>query len=64
MVLNIAISSALHLALTQLDNKDIYVQMRFIDLSSAFNTIIPQHLIRKMSLLGLNTFHCNWILYF
>ncbi|KAK3566128.1 hypothetical protein QTP86_026016 [Hemibagrus guttatus] len=32
--------------------------------SSAFNTIIPQHLIEKLSLLGLNTSLCNWILDF
>ncbi|KAF7711486.1 hypothetical protein C0J45_0469 [Silurus meridionalis] len=32
--------------------------------SSAFNTIIPQHLIDKLSLLGLNTSLCNWILDF
>ncbi|KAK3520074.1 hypothetical protein QTP70_012466 [Hemibagrus guttatus] len=36
----------------------------FIDFSSAFNTIIPQHLIEKLSLLGLNTSLCNWILDF
>ncbi|KAI5618995.1 gastrula zinc finger protein XlCGF28.1-like [Silurus asotus] len=33
-------------------------------LSSAFNTIIPQHLIKKLNLLGLNTSLCNWILDF
>ena len=38
--------------------------MLFIDLSSAFNTIIPQHLTRKLSLLGMNTSLCNWILDF
>ncbi|KAI5607947.1 hypothetical protein C0J50_9724, partial [Silurus asotus] len=38
--------------------------MLFIDFSSAFNTIIPQHLIEKLSLLGLNTPLCNWILDF
>ncbi|KAK3557496.1 hypothetical protein QTP70_028311, partial [Hemibagrus guttatus] len=32
--------------------------------TSAFNTIIPQHLIEKLSLLGLNTSFCNWILDF
>ncbi|XP_076827475.1 uncharacterized protein LOC143474082 [Brachyhypopomus gauderio] len=32
--------------------------------SSAFNTIIPQHLIRKLKPLGLNTSICNWILDF
>ncbi|KAF7711397.1 hypothetical protein HF521_000408 [Silurus meridionalis] len=56
-----AISTTLHLALTHLDNKDSYVRMLFIDFSSAFNTIIPQHLIDK---LGLNTSLCNWMLDF
>ncbi|KAK3537182.1 hypothetical protein QTP70_002640 [Hemibagrus guttatus] len=32
--------------------------------SSAFNTIIPQHLTEKLSLLGINTSLCNWILDF
>ncbi|KAK2905569.1 hypothetical protein Q8A73_009512 [Channa argus] len=59
-----AISTTLHLALTHLDNKDSYVRMLFIDFSSAFNTIIPQHLIKKLSILGLNTYLCNWILDF
>ncbi|KAK3510372.1 hypothetical protein QTP70_005671 [Hemibagrus guttatus] len=38
--------------------------MLFIDFSSAFNTIISQHLNEKLSLLGLNTSLCNWILDF
>ncbi|KAI4885846.1 hypothetical protein NFI96_009788, partial [Prochilodus magdalenae] len=50
-----AISTTLHLALTHLDNRDTYVRILFIDFSSAFNTIIPQHLIGKLNLLGLNT---------
>ncbi len=57
-----AISSTLHLALTHLENKDSYVRMLFIDFSSAFNTIIPQQLINKLNLLGLNNSLCNWIL--
>ncbi|KAI5611683.1 gastrula zinc finger protein XlCGF28.1-like [Silurus asotus] len=57
-------STTLHLALTHLDNKDLYVRMLFNDFSSAFNTIIPQHLIEKLNLLGLNTSLCNWILDF
>ncbi|KAI5108323.1 gastrula zinc finger protein XlCGF28.1-like [Silurus meridionalis] len=57
-----AISTTLNLALTHLDNKDSYVRMLFIDFSSAFNTIINQHLIEKLNLLGLNTSFCNWIL--
>ncbi|KAI4880646.1 hypothetical protein NFI96_001018 [Prochilodus magdalenae] len=59
-----AISTTLHLALTHLDNRDTYVRMLFIDSSSAFNTIIPQHLIGKLNLLGLNTSLSNWILDF
>ncbi|KAK2891549.1 hypothetical protein Q8A73_017214 [Channa argus] len=43
---------------------DSYVRMLFIDFSSAFNTIIPQHFIEKLSILGLNTSLCNWILDF
>ncbi len=59
-----AISTTLHLALTHLENKDSYVRMLFIDFSSAFNTIIPQQLINKLNLLGLNNSLCNWILDF
>ncbi len=59
-----AISSTLHLALTHLENKDSYVRMLFIDFSSAFNSIIPQQLINKLNLLGLNNSLCNWILDF
>ncbi len=59
-----AISSTLHLALTHLENKDSYVRMLFIDFSSAFNTIIPQQLINKLNLLGLNNSLFNWILDF
>ncbi|KAI4879014.1 hypothetical protein NFI96_008915 [Prochilodus magdalenae] len=55
-----AISTTLHLALSHLDNRDTYVRMLFIDFSAAFNTIIPQHLIRKLNLLGLNTSLSNW----
>ncbi len=59
-----AISTTLHLALTHLENKESYVRMLFIDFSSAFNTIIPQQLINKLNLLGLNNSLCNWILDF
>ncbi len=58
------LSSTLHLALTHQENKDSYVRMLFIDFSSAFNTIIPQQLINKLNLLGLNNSLCNWILDF
>ncbi|KAK1784847.1 hypothetical protein P4O66_018282, partial [Electrophorus voltai] len=39
-----AISAALHRSLAHLENKNNYVRMLFIDFSSAFNTVIPQHL--------------------
>ncbi|KAI4883582.1 hypothetical protein NFI96_033202, partial [Prochilodus magdalenae] len=57
-----AITTTLHLALIHLDNKDTYVRMLFIDFSSAFNTIVPQHLMRKLNMLGLNTSLRNWVL--
>ncbi|KAI4902382.1 hypothetical protein NFI96_005631 [Prochilodus magdalenae] len=42
-----AISSALHLSLTYLENKNSYVWMLFTDFSSAFKTVIPQHLVDR-----------------
>ena len=36
--------------------------MPFIDLSSAFNTIVPSKLLTKVRTMGLNTSLCNWIL--
>ncbi len=51
-----AISSTLHLALTHQENKDSYVRMLFIDFSSAFNTIIPQQLIKKIKPAGPQQF--------
>ncbi|KAK2905571.1 hypothetical protein Q8A73_009516 [Channa argus] len=59
-----AVATAVHSALTHLDKKDSYVRMLFIDLISAFNTIIPQQLIHKLVQLGLNTSLCNWLLDF
>ncbi len=59
-----AISSTLHLTPSHLENKDSYVRMLFIDFSSAFNTLIPQQLINKLHLLGINNSLCNWILDF
>ncbi|KAK3542272.1 hypothetical protein QTP86_021989 [Hemibagrus guttatus] len=54
-----AISTTLHKSLTHLENKNTYVGILFIDFSSAFNTIIPQHLTEKLSLLGINISLCN-----
>ena len=59
-----AISIALHTSLSHPDKRNTYVRVRFIDYSSAFNTIVPSKLITKLSTLGLNTSLCNWILNF
>lgn len=59
-----AISTALHSALSHLDNRDTYVRMLFIDYSSAFNTIVPSKLITKLGNLGIDPSLCNWILDF
>ncbi|KAF0039088.1 hypothetical protein F2P81_009572 [Scophthalmus maximus] len=59
-----AISTALHSALSHLDNNNTYAGLLFIDFSSAFNTIIPSKLITKLCDLGINTSLCNWILDF
>lgn len=57
-------SLALHLSLTHLEHWNTHVRMLFIDFGSAFNTIIPQQLIGKLKMLGLNTSTCDWFLDF
>ncbi|CDQ90915.1 unnamed protein product [Oncorhynchus mykiss] len=59
-----AISIALHTALSNLDKRNSYVRMLFIDDSSTFNTIVHSKLITKLRTLGLNTSLGNWILDF
>ncbi len=59
-----AVSSVIHSALTHLKSKDSYVRLHFLDSSSAFNTIIPQTLVKKVLLLGLTLPLCNWVLDF
>ncbi|KAK1798064.1 hypothetical protein P4O66_000566 [Electrophorus voltai] len=44
--------------------KRTHVKMLLVDFSLAVNTFIPQCLIEKLGLLGLNTSLCNWILDF
>lgn len=39
------ISSALHLSLAHLEDKNTHVRMLLANLSSAFNTVIPQQLV-------------------
>ncbi|KAF0025100.1 hypothetical protein F2P81_021981 [Scophthalmus maximus] len=38
--------------------------MLFIDFSSAFNTVFPQHLVNKPGEIGISTPLCNWLLDF
>ncbi len=57
-----AIAFTLHIALSHLDKRNIYVRMLFVDYSSAFNTIVPSKLVVKIQALGLNNSLCSWIL--
>ena len=59
-----AIASVLHRSLAHLEGKNTSVHMLFLNFSSAFNTIIPQQLVNKLSPLGLSTPLCNWLLDF
>lgn len=61
---NRSISTALHLSLQHLEEKTTHVRMLFMDFSSAFNTIIPQHMVTKLAPLGFDTSLCNWLLDF
>ncbi len=57
-----AISQVLHSSLTYIDSKNgNYVRLRFIDYSSAFNTIVPTKLAVKLSDLGITFSLCDWI---
>uniref|UniRef100_A0A8C7X192 Reverse transcriptase domain-containing protein n=1 Tax=Oryzias sinensis TaxID=183150 RepID=A0A8C7X192_9TELE len=56
-----AIALALHAALSHLEEQQSYVRMLFVDYSSAFNTIIPDILIRKLDTIGLPPLTCAWI---
>ncbi|MCI4378698.1 hypothetical protein PGIGA_G00218730 [Pangasianodon gigas] len=59
-----AVNDAIQTALTHLEGKDTYVRMLFIDYSSAFNTVIPHRLSKKLLALGLTPSLCNWVLNF
>ncbi len=59
-----AISSVVHTALTHLECRNSNVRLLFLDFSSAFNTIIPQTLVQKLSSLGLRPTMGNWVLDF
>lgn len=50
-----AVSMALHMALSHLENPNTFVRMLFVDFRSAFNTIIPHKVKHRLSNLGLTT---------
>lgn len=55
-----AISIALHTALEHLECPYMYVRMPFLDFSSAFSAVIPNHIKSKLHEPGLNATICNW----
>ncbi len=56
-----AISFALHVALTHMENPKSYVRMLFVDYNSVFKTIDPIKLVNKLQTLGLGGLLCHWI---
>ncbi|TKS65504.1 RNA-directed DNA polymerase from mobile element jockey [Collichthys lucidus] len=56
-----AVATALHAALSHLEQQGSYVRMLFVDYSSAFNTILPHKLAVKLKDLGLPEATCRWI---
>ena len=57
-----AIAAALHFALSHLEQRGSYVRgLLFVDFSSAFNTILTNRLVTKLSDLGISHSICLWI---
>ena len=56
-----AVATALHAALSHLEQPGSYVRMLFVDYSSAFNTILPDRLVDILRDLGFPHNTCKWI---
>ncbi len=56
-----AVNMGLHYVLQHLDRPGAYVRILFVDFSSAFNTIIPNCLLPKLTQLSVPTSVCQWI---
>ncbi len=56
-----AVNMGLHYVLQHLDRPRAYVRILFVDFSSAFNTIIPNRLLPKLTQLSVPTSICLWI---
>ena len=54
-----AIAITLHTALSHLKHRESYFRMLFVDYSLAFNTVIPDILVSKLSDLGLPPLTCS-----
>jgi len=57
-----AVALLTHKVLEHLEKPNRYVRILFIDFSSAFNTMLPSVMIRKLSNLGVHPTLCKWIL--
>ncbi len=56
-----AVNMGLHFILQHLDRPGTYVRILFVDFNSAFNTIIPNHFLPKLTQLSVPTSVCQWI---
>ncbi len=56
-----AVNMGLHFILQHLDRPGTYVRILLVDFSSAFNTIIPDTLLNKLTQLSVPTSICQWI---
>ncbi|KAK3548896.1 hypothetical protein QTP70_021243, partial [Hemibagrus guttatus] len=56
-----AVATALHAALSHLEQQGSYVRLLFVDFSSVFNTILPYKLMDKLGDLGLPLSISMWI---
>ncbi len=55
------VNIGLHYVLQHLDRPGAYVRILFVDFRSAFNTIIPDLLLPKLTQLSVPTSICQWI---
>ncbi len=55
------VNMGLHYVLQHLDRPGNYVRILFVDFSSAFNTIIPNRVLPKLTPLSVPTSVCQWI---
>ncbi|KAK3523467.1 hypothetical protein QTP86_033596, partial [Hemibagrus guttatus] len=56
-----AVNMALHFILQHLNSPGSYARIRFVDFSSAFNTIVPAQLRDKLFQLNVPDSMCSWI---